>query len=143
MRVLHRGWRVTLPNLEQTGLLVVDYPALAPLAAADQLWQTMGPLRDAENAPRIEVMRVLLDELRRVLVIDAEPLTVDFVDRIRGEGRDSHRLVGAVGERTGSRSRHRHPEFEPVGADQDTRFTCPGVARSADGDADTPAWATS
>ena len=98
LRDLQRGWRVTLPNLEQTGLLVVDYPLLAPIAAAHDLWQDLGPLRDVEDTMRVELMRVLLDELRRVLAIDAEAFTPDFVDRLRSESRDQLTGLWALSE---------------------------------------------
>ena len=44
---LQRGWRVTMPNLEQTGLLRVDYEDLDWLAAQDTKWSaTHIALRD-------------------------------------------------------------------------------------------------
>ena len=36
---LQRGWRVTMPNLEQTGLLTVDYRDLTDLAADSDSWE--------------------------------------------------------------------------------------------------------
>src|SRR5262249_32924289 len=35
---LRAGWRVTAPNLEQTGLLRIDYAGLDELCAADDQW---------------------------------------------------------------------------------------------------------
>ncbi|MGB6057074.1 MAG: DEAD/DEAH box helicase, partial [Microthrixaceae bacterium] len=40
---LERGWRVTQPNLEQTGLLNVGYVSLDQLCAAEDVWQDMHP----------------------------------------------------------------------------------------------------
>ncbi len=89
LRDLQRGWRVTLPNLEQSGLMVVDYPVLRALADRDERWSGSHPLLvDAEAGQRYEVTRVLLDEMRRVLAIDAEALTQDFVDRLRRLSRE-------------------------------------------------------
>lgn len=89
LRDLQRGWRVTLPNLEQSGLLIVDYPTLEPLSQRDDLWDgTHKLLVDAEPGQRHEIMRVLLDEMRRVLAVEAEALTTDFVDRLRRESRE-------------------------------------------------------
>jgi Lhr-like helicase len=89
LRDLQRGWRLTLPNLEQCGLVVVDYPTLEPLAHHDASWAGKHRvLVDAEPGQRVEIMRVLLDEFRRVLAIDAEALSTDFVDRLRRESRD-------------------------------------------------------
>jgi len=45
---LQRGWRVTMPNLEQTGLLRIDYESLSEIAADTDLWTGCPPaLRDA------------------------------------------------------------------------------------------------
>src|SRR5208282_3296852 len=38
-RDLKRGWRVTSPNLEQCGLLKIDYPSLDELGQAEDRWQ--------------------------------------------------------------------------------------------------------
>ncbi|WP_262402421.1 DEAD/DEAH box helicase [Actinomadura sp. CNU-125] len=73
---LERGWRVTMPNLEQTGLIKIDYADLDELAALESTWaKTAGPLRTAEPETRAELIRILLDEMRRVLAIDTECLT--------------------------------------------------------------------
>ncbi|MEU4626840.1 DEAD/DEAH box helicase [Actinoplanes sp. NPDC023801] len=89
LRDLQRGWRVTLPNLEQSGLLVIDYPLLVPLSERDEEWDgTHKLLVEAEPGQRYEVMRVLLDEMRRVLAVDAEALTPEFVDRLRRLSRE-------------------------------------------------------
>ncbi|MGH3620724.1 MAG: DEAD/DEAH box helicase, partial [Sciscionella sp.] len=70
---LERGWRVTMPNLEQTGLLRIDYLDLSEVAAERSLWQQRHfALRDDDGEHRLELMRILLDELRRVLAIDAD-----------------------------------------------------------------------
>jgi Lhr-like helicase len=89
MRDLQRGWRVTLPNLEQTGLLIVEYPDLAELCELDKAWSRVHPLL-AGAAPevRAEIGRVLLDEMRRVLALNSPALTADNVDRLRRESRD-------------------------------------------------------
>jgi hypothetical protein len=38
-RDLRRGWRVTSPNLEQCGLLDIEYLSLDEVCQADDLWQ--------------------------------------------------------------------------------------------------------
>ncbi|WP_222850191.1 DEAD/DEAH box helicase [Allosaccharopolyspora coralli] len=100
MRDLQYGWRVTLPNLEQTGLLLIEYEGLDELAAMDALWSKVDPHLGAA-APRVrkEIIKVLFDEMRRVLALESEVLTPDFVDRLRRESRDQ--LVGlwSVSER--------------------------------------------
>lgn len=76
---LERGWRVTMPNLEQTGLLSIDYPDLAWLAAQQDRWAgTSAPLREATDGQRAEIMRVLLDQMRWALAIDVQHFRDDF-----------------------------------------------------------------
>lgn len=81
---LQRGWRITMPNLEQTGLLRVDYESLAEIAADDELWaDAYPPLRDTGPAHRQELCRIVMDELRRVLAIDVDCLSEDGFERLR------------------------------------------------------------
>lgn len=76
---LERGWRVTMPNLEQTGLLSVDYADLDWVAAREADWERTHPLlRGADAVQRAEIMRVLMDELRRALAIDVQHFGDDF-----------------------------------------------------------------
>ena len=39
-RDLKRGWRITSPNLEQCGLLDIEYTSLDDVCSAEDLWQT-------------------------------------------------------------------------------------------------------
>ncbi len=67
---LRRGWRVTSPNLEQCGLLRVEYASLDELCAAEEYWRYLHPaLADASPDVRHDVACVLLDYLRRELAI--------------------------------------------------------------------------
>jgi ATP-dependent helicase YprA (DUF1998 family) len=73
---LERGWRVTMPNLEQTGLLRIGYARLDEVAGDESLWSGKHHLlRNADDAFRGEIAAALLDELRRFLVIDVPYLT--------------------------------------------------------------------
>ena len=40
---LERGWRVTMPNLEQTGLLTIRYLDLPEIAADEEAWDAQPP----------------------------------------------------------------------------------------------------
>jgi ATP-dependent helicase YprA (DUF1998 family) len=81
---LERGWRVTMPNLEQTGLLRISYRDLPEVAADADAWQGChAALRDDDPAHRQEIAAALLDELRRNLAIDVEYLTEDGFDQVR------------------------------------------------------------
>ena len=81
---LERGWRVTMPNLEQTGLLRITYRDLPEVAADAEVWEGRHvALRDDDPAHRQEIATALLDELRRNLAIDVEYLTSDGFDQVR------------------------------------------------------------
>ncbi|MCM2580543.1 DEAD/DEAH box helicase [Streptomyces meridianus] len=76
---LERGWRITMPNLEQTGLLEIDYEDLHWVAGKQDRWtDTHRVLRDADPALRAEIMKALLDEMRRALAIDVSYFRDDF-----------------------------------------------------------------
>ncbi|MGH7750250.1 MAG: DEAD/DEAH box helicase, partial [Candidatus Dormibacteria bacterium] len=97
LRDLQRGWRITLPNLEQVGLLIADYPDLGALSEAHAEWRDPF-LAAAAPGVRLEICRVLLDEMRRVFAVDAHALTAEFVDRLRRESRDQLTGLWAVPE---------------------------------------------
>ena len=70
---LRRGWRLTAPNLEQCGLLRIDYESLNELSAEEALWATSHTaLATATVGTLAEVCRVLLDFCRRELAIRTE-----------------------------------------------------------------------
>ena len=72
---LKRGWRVSQPNLEQTGLLVIEYMDLAALAGDQEMWADCHQaLAECNPERRIEVLEVLLDALRRDLVLNVRVL---------------------------------------------------------------------
>jgi ATP-dependent helicase YprA (DUF1998 family) len=69
-RDLKRGWRITSPNLEQSGLLKIEYASLDELCAAEDVWQnTHQALNSATPETRMRIARVLLDFMRRELAI--------------------------------------------------------------------------
>jgi len=79
---LTRGWRVAQPNLEQTGLLRIEYEGLPELAAEDSRWQGLPAIAEASPAQREDVLRAVLDHLRMQLAIEADPLTEQSTRRI-------------------------------------------------------------
>ena len=82
-RDLKRGWRVSSPNLEQCGLLDIDYLSLGDLCADDSCWQGCHEaLVTAAPAQRERVCRVLLDHLRRELAIHSRVLQPEFQESI-------------------------------------------------------------
>lgn len=81
---LRRGWRITSPNLEQTGLLRIEYQSLDDVAAADDVWKEGHPaLVGAKSQTRAAIGRALLDFLRRELAIKLDYLDQTFQERLR------------------------------------------------------------
>ncbi|MFI6699981.1 protein kinase [Streptomyces sp. NPDC050509] len=81
---LERGWRITMPNLEQTGLLEIDYEDLEWVAGNQDRWGTThATLRDADPALRAEIMKALLNEMRRSLAIEVSDFHDDVFDSLQ------------------------------------------------------------
>jgi ATP-dependent helicase YprA (DUF1998 family) len=81
---LRRGWRIMSPNLEQTGLLRIEYQSLHEVAAAEDVWKDKHPaLAGATPQTRAAVARVLLDYLRRELAIKVDFLDQGFQERLQ------------------------------------------------------------
>ena len=96
---LSRGWRVTQPNLEQAGLLRIEYDGLNELAADDSRWLGLPAVADASTDRRQEVLRAFLDHLRMQLAIDADPLTEQATRSIARNASQSLRDPWALEER--------------------------------------------
>jgi ATP-dependent helicase YprA (DUF1998 family)/very-short-patch-repair endonuclease len=91
-RDLKRGWRVTSPNLEQCGLLEVEYISLDEVCAADEIWQNTHQLiSTASPETRKKVSKTLLNYLRRELAIKVDYLEQGFQDQIRASS--NQRLI--------------------------------------------------
>lgn len=85
---LQRGWRITMPNLEQTGLLRVDYVDLPEIAADESIWSSCFPaLRDAPADLRKELAEILLHEMRRVLAVDVDCLSQTGFEQLQRDSR--------------------------------------------------------
>ena len=83
-RDLQRGWRVTAPNLEQTGLLEIQYASLDELASSEGHWASLHPvLAAASPRARADAGRVLLDFLRRSLAIQVDYLNANWQSQLR------------------------------------------------------------
>jgi ATP-dependent helicase YprA (DUF1998 family)/very-short-patch-repair endonuclease len=81
---LKRGWRFTMPNLEQCGLLVIGYDSLDELSSDEELWAgSHAALVGASPETRQQICRVLLDDLRRNLAIHVSWLDRDAIDAIK------------------------------------------------------------
>lgn len=74
---LRRGWRIIQPNLEQCGLLRIDYEGLHEVCADPRYWSAHPLLAAATPQRREATVRVLLDHLRKELAVSADILTYD------------------------------------------------------------------
>src|SRR3954469_23981304 len=98
-----RGWRITSPNLEQTGLLRVDYDDLDECIGDDEAWEQELPawigddrdphplLTSASAETRELVARALLDFLRRELALKVDVLDADRQEELKR--RSSQQLI--------------------------------------------------
>ena len=83
-RDLKRGWRVTSPNLEQCGLLQIEYSSLDEICSEDKEWTGChATLATASKDTRTRVAKTLLDYMRRELAIHVDYLDRDTQERIR------------------------------------------------------------
>ncbi len=83
-RDLERGWRVTLPNLEQCGLLEIRYRSLDELCQAEDVWKDLHPaLASAKPETRMAVAKTLLDYMRREMAIKVDYLDPAVQERIQ------------------------------------------------------------
>ena len=68
---LRRGWRFNNPNLEQLGLLAIDYDGLDELCEDQEIWSSV-PFKALERVSpqgRERALRLVLDTMRRSLCI--------------------------------------------------------------------------
>ncbi|MCC6725677.1 MAG: DEAD/DEAH box helicase, partial [Saprospiraceae bacterium] len=77
VRALHdlrRGWRVVLPNLEQCGLLRVEYKYLLELCADENYWSKIPFLNEISPEERFEIMEDVLDYFRTSYALHSSDL---------------------------------------------------------------------
>jgi ATP-dependent helicase YprA (DUF1998 family) len=78
---LARAWRVAQPNLEQTGLLLIDCVGLDELVTNNSLW-THPVIGAVSPEMRKAVLTAVLDHMRSVLALDDKALTDDESRRL-------------------------------------------------------------
>lgn len=84
LRDLQRGWRITVPNLEQSGLIEIRYPIVDLLADNREVWRGQDPLiARAPAGLQREILTVLLDEFRRLMAIESEVLSITNIDQMK------------------------------------------------------------
>ncbi|NLF64691.1 MAG: DUF1998 domain-containing protein, partial [Chloroflexi bacterium] len=78
------GLRITAPNLEQSGLLTIDYKYLPNLCANEEEWQDAHPaLATASPQVREDIARTLLDWMRRELAINVDFLRPSYQEQLQ------------------------------------------------------------
>jgi ATP-dependent helicase YprA (DUF1998 family) len=88
---MKRGWRLSMPNLEQCGLMNVEYESLDEICNNDADWQgTHHALATASGAVRFRVAKTLLTYLRRELAIQVDCLSEQWQESMK---RDSSNLL--------------------------------------------------
>jgi len=81
---LVRGWRVNAPNLEQVGLVRIEYPDLPAICSDERFWQGRHEaLLRASAETREAICRALLERLRRGLAIRVDYLDADYQEGLR------------------------------------------------------------
>lgn len=69
---LRRSWRIVLPNLEQCGLLTIDYLHLGEIVAEDAFWGEVPIVRDLSHKERHEFLSTVLDFFRLEFALYSE-----------------------------------------------------------------------
>lgn len=78
-----RGWRYTNPNLEQLGLVCVEYQGLDALAADQEEFESAHPLlKHATPEVRSNLYRELLDHLRKWMAIKSQVLDATVLEQM-------------------------------------------------------------
>ncbi|MBN8215725.1 MAG: DEAD/DEAH box helicase [Spirochaetes bacterium] len=68
---LRRSWRINLPNLEQTGLLRIDYRNLESVASEGATWKDVPVIGALGIERRLTVLGNVLDHIRREFAISS------------------------------------------------------------------------
>jgi len=80
---LRRGWHVVQPNLEDVGLLVIDYSGLKEYCEDNGFWTGVPIIAELRPERRYRIIHTFLDHFRRRLAIHAKVLTPEHQRRLR------------------------------------------------------------
>lgn len=96
---LRRGWRITNPNLEQLGLLKIDYRFLDDCCRNEEAWSAAPDLLARSSAEvRKRVAELLLDTMRRRLCIKTRYLEPFEQEQIRNRSHTNLREPWGLSE---------------------------------------------
>lgn len=76
---LRRSWRVVLPNLEQCGLLRIEYKHLAASVAEDSLWSSQPLLHAMTAEERYDFLHQIFDFFRKTNALTATALEPNVI----------------------------------------------------------------
>jgi hypothetical protein len=89
---LRRGWRITNPNLEQLGLLAIDYLSLDECCADSEVWSGASDLlARAKPETRKRTARLVLETMRRQLCVKTRYLDPLEQEQIRNRSHNTLR----------------------------------------------------
>jgi hypothetical protein len=80
---LRRGWRIVQPNLEQVGLLRIEFQGLDELCCEQRHWQSLPAMAKRSAADRATIVRAVLNQFRRKLAINSSCLKETTQQQIR------------------------------------------------------------
>jgi len=69
---LRRSWRIVLPNLEQCGLLNIEYADIDEIVATEEFWKDTPLLGEIKREDRKELIGTILDFFRLEFAIQSE-----------------------------------------------------------------------
>ena len=81
---LRYGWRVVMPNLEQTGLLEIEYPELETICSQEKQWEDIPGFNQLSYERRREILYLILEYFRKQYAIhhhDLEPHVIETNQR--------------------------------------------------------------
>lgn len=77
-----KGWRYTSPNLEQIGLIKVDYKYIKSIASDESQFSSCELLSNASYDERIKALLTLFDHLRKGLCVECPALNKAKVEKL-------------------------------------------------------------
>jgi Lhr-like helicase len=80
---LRRGWRVIQPNLEDVGLLRIEYEGLEECCRNDAIWESVPELADLRPEGRCRIVHAVLDHFRKRLAICVQVLDPEYQRSLR------------------------------------------------------------
>jgi hypothetical protein len=112
---LRRGWRITNPNLEQLGLLRIDYLSLDEACADGELWaDAPDALGLAPPEVRRRIAGLVLETMRRQLCIKTRYLDRFEQERIHGRAFNRLREPWGFSEDEPAEQLYKAAAFAPV-----------------------------